>query len=152
MLRVEAHAVLVEEILILQVVLDHVVHHADAEGRIGAGDDGHPLVGYRLGRLVQPRLNDNDLAALALGVVELVGGVAALVGHPVIAEVEVQLGILDGQRVGRGQHAAGHHDLGNGPRAQRHGTQLVMHRAALGVQQADDLIKIGVPNIAVSSS
>ena len=88
-LGIEAHAVLVKKCLILQIVLDHMVGHADAESRVGTRNNGHPLISYSLGRLVQPRLHDDDLATLSLGIVELIGGVATLVGHPVVAKVEV---------------------------------------------------------------
>ena len=92
MLGIEPYAVRVEEFLIVQVVLDLVIHHADAQRRVGAGTHGHPLVSNRLHRLVQPRIDNDDLAALFTRIVELIRGVAALVRHPVVAEVEVQIG------------------------------------------------------------
>ena len=129
-----------------------MVGHADAESRVGTRNNGHPLISYSLGRLVQPRLHDDDLATLSLGIVELIGGVATLVGHPVVAKVEVQLAILNGKRIGSSQHTAGHEHLRQRPGAERDGAHVVVHCAAHNIQQADNRIEIGISDVIITGT
>ena len=148
-LGVEPDAVRIEILLIEQIVLDLMIGHAQTERRIGAGTDSHPFVGHRLCGLVEPWIDDDDLAALLTSIIELVGGVAALVRHPVATEQDVQIAVGHAQGVGSRQHTARHEHLGERPRAERDGTQIVMHRATEEVEHTDDRIEVRVTDVVI---
>ena len=152
MLGIEPHAVGVQKLLVLQVVLHLVVHHTEAERRIGTGQNGHPLIGDGGSRLVEPRVDDDKPAALFLGVIQLKRCVAGLVRRPVVAEMEVQLAFGEAQGIRSLEDAASHEQLHTGPRAQRHRAQVMMYRATLGVQQAHNGIEVFLADITIGGS
>lgn len=61
MVGVESEAIRVEEFLILPVVDDHLIRQGFQQSAIGAGTTGYPLVANRLCRLVEIRIDENDL-------------------------------------------------------------------------------------------
>ena len=103
---VEADAVFGHEVLVVQAVLDEHVGHGQHERQVGAGVDGHPLVGKRDG-VVAARVHQHDVGAVlasALQVVHRAGtdgvGVAAPDehGHLAVRNVACVIARADGLR------------------------------------------------------
>ena len=97
MVLIEANAVLIEEVLILQVFLEHHVNHPSHERRIGSGPKGNPFIGQHRCRIRVARIHHDDLEAGLLR--HSRGERDAAAGHSrflwVVSPQHQQLGVLD---------------------------------------------------------
>ena len=152
MFGIESDAVFVEKFLIVQIAFNLVIHHTDAKRRVGTRNNGNPFVGDGRGRLIEPRFDDNHATASFTSILQLIGGIAALVGHPVVAKMEMQLALMNSKRVGSGKHATRHKELGKRPGTERYGAHIMVNGAAQIVEQANHRVKIRIPNVAISGS
>ena len=84
---------LVNEFVVVQVLFIEHLGHGQHHGKVGTGTNGNPLVSQKLGRLRVTRIDDNRLAAVFVGKLHVIGGLAIPSNNGIHAPHDQQLGV-----------------------------------------------------------